>query len=77
MSSSKSKQQVRPESKVRKIAGVAKADHGVSSKEEGLVSLYATADLPSAAAMVDGCLAFDTTVNKLKMTKAGSWVLCN
>jgi len=77
MSSNKVKQQVRPEQSVKLINKLAKGLGGKSSKATGLVPFYVTAALPNAAHVEDGCLAFDTTVNKLKISKAGSWVLAN
>lgn len=74
MSTSKVKQQVRPEQKVRKINKVAQGEHGLGKKSDGLVPFYATADLPSASGLPDGCLAFDISAVALKMTASGSWV---
>lgn len=77
MSTSKVKQQVRPEQKVRKINKLAQADSGRSRKMDGLVPFYATASLPDAAQLPDGVLAFDTTAAKLKITSAGAWILAS
>lgn len=75
MSTNKVKQQVRPSTKVRKINKIAQADTGRFSRSEGLISFYATVDLPVATKLPDGFLAFDSTVAKLKITSGGVWVL--
>jgi len=77
MSSSKVKQQVRPEQKVLKVNKLAQAYTGRSGKNEGIISFYATADLPAAANLPNGILAYDTTVSKLKITSGGAWVLAS
>lgn len=74
MSTSKVKQQVRPEQKVRKINKLAQGENGVSRRSDGFISFYATADLPDAANLPNGCLAYDTDAAALKMTASGSWV---
>jgi hypothetical protein len=71
---SKFKPQVRDESKVRVVEGLARGGHGLSGKSIGVVSMYATADLPVASGLEDGLLAFDTTKAKLQITVSGSWV---
>lgn len=77
MSDFKVNPQVRPERKVKQFDGVAQGTGGLSGSSSGLVGLYATADLPAASDLPNGCLAFDTTVTGLKITISGSWVLAN
>lgn len=77
MSTSKVKSQVRPEQKVRKINKIPQAEAGRASRADGFVPFYATSALPSAANLPNGCLAFDTSVAKLKITASGSWVLAS
>lgn len=74
MSTSKVKPQVRPEQKVKLFDGLAQGEGGVASRVSGLVPLYATADLPSAAGLPDGVLVIDTTTNGLKYSVSGAWV---
>jgi hypothetical protein len=77
MSSNKVKQQVRPVQKVIKVNKLPQAQTGRSRKNEGIIPFYTTANLPDAAALPNGVLAFDSTVAKLKITSGGSWVLAN
>lgn len=73
MSNFFSKQQVRPETNVRQINGLARAVGGKASKVQGLVSFYAAADLPSASGVEDGVLAYNLTTSKLQITVSGAW----
>ncbi len=77
MSTSKVKPQVRPEQKVKLFDGLAQGEAGVAHRVSGLLPLYATADLPSAAGLPDGVCVIDTDVNKIKYTQSGSWVALN
>lgn len=65
---------VREEYKVRVIDGVAQGQGGKIGKTLGIISQYATADLPDASKLPDGVLAYDLTASKLKITIAGAWV---
>jgi hypothetical protein len=75
MSTNKFKPQVRPETDIKSIDGMAQGLGGKASKSIGLVKLYATADLPDAAKVPAGSLAYDTTASKLKIAVGGSWVV--
>lgn len=65
---------VREEYKVRVIDGVAQGQGGKIGKTLGIVSQFATVDLPDASKLPDGVLAYDLTVSKLKIVIAGAWV---
>ncbi len=74
MSTSKKKQFVRPETKIRKINGIPQAEGGKSADSQGMLGLYATGSLPDATNLPDGCLAVDTTLQHLVYTSSGAWV---
>jgi hypothetical protein len=78
MSNSKKKQQVRPESKVTKIAGFAQAQTGRSRKNEGLVKLFSDFDaMPAPQSLPYGCLAFDLDAEQLYINvpnDGGAWI---
>ena len=74
MSSHKVNQQVRPESKIRKIGSVARGTGGKGSQLVGLIDAKAAADMPAAADVGDGVLMYNTDTSKLQITVAGSWV---
>jgi len=73
MSNFETKQQVRPESNIRQVNGLARGVGGKGSKTVGLVSTYATADLPDATDLECGILAYNLTTSKLQITISGSW----
>jgi hypothetical protein len=75
MSSTKQKQQVRPEQCVKLIDSLAMGLGGILRKSSGLVPLVATADLPVATHLPDGIVVIDITVNAIKYTKDGVWTL--
>ena len=75
MSSTKQKQQVRPEQCVKLIDSLAVGLGGILRKSSGILPLVATADLPVATYLPDGILVIDITVNKIKYTKNGAWTL--
>jgi hypothetical protein len=72
MSNHQKKQQVRPETKIRKVGDISQGLGGVASKTTGLVGFFATADLPADAP--DGSLAYDTATSNLKVSVSGSWL---
>lgn len=78
MSNNKKKQQVRPASKVFKIAGVAQAQTGRGRKNEGLVTLYADSDaMPAPQSVPYGSLAFDLAEEQLYINvpnDGGAWI---
>lgn len=71
MSEHKVKQQVRPETNIRKIGKVAHGTGGKGSIMIGLVEVLATADLPADAPI--GSLAYDSTASALKIKLSGGW----
>ena len=73
MSNFEVKQQVRPESNIRQVNGLARGVGGKGSMTVGLVSLYANADMPDASDLEDGILAFNTTSGKLQIVVSGAW----
>jgi len=78
MSSNKKKQQVRPASKVTKIAGFAQSQTGNSRRNEGLVKLFADFDsMPAPQSLPYGCLAFDLDDEQLYINvpnDGGAWI---
>lgn len=74
MSSTKQKQQVRPEQNVKLFDGLALGEGGILRRSSGILPLVATADLPLATNLPDGVVVIDITEGKLKYTKDGAWV---
>jgi len=72
MSENKVKPQVRDESKVRQVDGLARGGVKVGGKSVGIVSTYAV--LPAASGVEDGLLAYDLAAGKLQITVSGAWV---
>ena len=74
MSNFETKQQVRPETNVRKVGPVARGTGGKGSQLVGLVDQKLTADMPTASDVGDGVLLYNLTTSKLQITISGSWV---